>query len=52
MQRPIFVDKNQLLLRYNLVSGDKVKLAGLFRADGKLAALYDRVRVFPFYRSG
>ena len=48
----IFVNKNQWLLRYNLVSGDKVKLTSLHRDNGKLAALYHRVRVFPLYRSG
>jgi hypothetical protein len=48
----VIVDKNKFLRRYDLVSGDKVELASLYRIDGKLGALYDRVRVFPFCRSG
>ncbi|OEL29452.1 hypothetical protein BAE44_0009529 [Dichanthelium oligosanthes] len=48
----IVVDKDRHLLRYNLVTGDKVELASLYRNDGKLGALYGRFRVFPLYRSG
>ncbi|CAL4952261.1 unnamed protein product [Urochloa decumbens] len=48
----IVVDKDKFLLRYDLVSGEKVRLASLYRDDGKLGALYGRFRVFPFYMPG
>ena len=47
----IIVDKNKYLLRYDLESGDKVRLAILYRDDGMFGSLYRRYRAFPFFRS-
>ncbi|KAL6626935.1 hypothetical protein ACP70R_030661 [Stipagrostis hirtigluma subsp. patula] len=48
----IIVDQNKHLLRYDLESGDKVKIASLYRNDGRLGALYGRYHAFPFFGSG
>ncbi|TVU22804.1 hypothetical protein EJB05_32540, partial [Eragrostis curvula] len=48
----VILDKNKILLRYNLETGDKVELARLYWDDGTLGALYTRFQAFPFYRSG
>ncbi|PUZ71452.1 hypothetical protein GQ55_2G314400 [Panicum hallii var. hallii] len=48
----IVLDKDSILLRYDLESGEKVDLVRFYRDDGCIGALYHRSHAFPFYRSG
>lgn len=48
----IIVNKNHFFLRYDLETGNKVRLMGIYTNDGRLGALYKRFHAFPFFRPG